>query len=416
VFSGTTPAMNRRAFLGASWLAWRHGLTAGLVLALLGTVLTLLPELWPLEESFDLWLLFKLRGPKPPPQDIVLVTIDQQSSDRVALPSDPGIRDRCLDLRVDDAPASYEKLPPPHLVMRWPRCVHARAVQALAAAGARVIALDISFRPLLPSSSDKGLRLSEEQDRSLAEAMESAGNVLIAQWLDPVQGKHMRPAENTQTDSLERPAQISALIESAALGSAPLRLAYGMAGRVNGFATFSQEDGPMSSMPALLLHRSASEVHAELVRLIAKVRPEDAELLPRTAEALDQRRPLQATSLLIRHMVRSQPVLADALHDATNNANSMDLPAEHRIALRTLVELYAGEPVRYLNFYGPAGTFSNVSFAEVLKPGARAGEELARQVRGRTVIVGYVDFTPAQRDDQYPTVYTTTDGVKLSGS
>jgi adenylate cyclase len=108
----------------------------------------------------------------------------------------------------------------------------------------------------------------------------------------------------------------------------------------------------MSSMPALLHHRSRTEVHSDLVRLIAKARPEDAELLPRTAEALQQSRPLQATSLLIRHLVRSQPSLADTLHDAVNGEDGAGLPARHRTALRALVDLYAGDPVRYLNFYG----------------------------------------------------------------
>ena len=407
--------MNPRAFLGVPWLTWRHGIITGLVLAVLGSLLTVLPALWPLQESFDLWLLFKLRGAKSPPDDVVLVTIDQQSSERITLPSDPVARDQCANLKVDDAPASYEKLPPPHLVMRWPRCVHALAVRALAATGARVIALDISFRPLLPSGSDKGLRRGEEQDRTLAEAMESAGNVLIAQWLDPVHINPVRKASDEQSDASDRPAQISTLIESSALGAAPLRLAYGMDGRVNGFAVFSQEDGPLSSMPALLLHRSRAEVHSDLVRLIAKARPEDAELLPRTAEALQQRRPMQATSLLIRHLVRSQPSLAATLHDAVNGSDSAGLPARHRTALRALVDLYAGEPVRYLNFYGHPGTFRSVSYADVLKAGTDSAE-LTREVRDKTVIVGYVDFTPAQRDDHYPTVYTTTDGVKLSGS
>src|SRR5262245_49759717 len=178
--------MNPRAFLGASWLSWRHGIYAGLVLALLGALLTALPVLWPAQESFDLWVLFKLRGVKPPPEDIVLVTIDQQSSERITLPRSPSSRDRCVDLRVDDTPSSHERLPPPHLVMRWPRCVHAMAVQALAAAGARVIALDISFRPLLPAGAQRRVSLNEEQDQTLAHAMESAGNVLISQWLDPV--------------------------------------------------------------------------------------------------------------------------------------------------------------------------------------------------------------------------------------
>jgi adenylate cyclase len=290
------------------------------------------------------------------------------------------------------------------------------AVHALAQAGARVIALDISFRPLLPSGSEKGQRFAEEQDRTLAEAMESAGNVLIAQWLDRVSVKPVPSATEDENGGVERPAEISALIESSALGAAPLRLAYGMDGRVNGFAVFSQEDGPMSSMPALLLHRSRTEVHSDLVRLIAKARPEDAELLPRTAEALQQRRPLQATSLLIRHLVRSQPSLADTLHDAVNGEDGAGLPARHRAALRALVDLYAGDPVRYLNFYGHPGTFRSISYADVLKPGAGGAEKLAREVRDKTVIIGYVDFTPAQRDDHYPTVYTTTDGVKLSGS
>src|SRR5215470_4909421 len=147
--------MNPRAFLGASWLSWRHGVSAGLVLALLGALLTALPVLWPVQESFDLWLLFKLRGAKSPPEDIVLVTIDQQSSERITLPREADSRERCVDLRVDDPAPSHERLPPPHLVMRWPRCVHALAVQALATAGARVIALDISFRPLPPTGSDR---------------------------------------------------------------------------------------------------------------------------------------------------------------------------------------------------------------------------------------------------------------------
>ena len=408
--------MNPRAFLGVPWLTWRHGVIAGLLLALLGSLLTVLPALWPLQETFDLWLLFKLRGAKSPPEDVVLVTIDQQSSERITLARDPGARDRCANLRVDDPATTDERLPPPHLVMRWPRCVHALAVNALATAGARVIALDISFRPLSPNAGGKAQSPDEEQDRALAEAMESAGNVLIAQWLDRVRTNPVRKASDEEGDASERPAQISALIESSALGAAPLRLAYGTTGRVNGFAAFSQEDGPMSSMPALLLHRSHVEVHSDLVRLIAKVRPEDAELLPRTADALERRRPLQATSLLLRHLVRSQPSLAETLHEALRGSDSAGLPAQHRTALRALVDLYAGDPVRYLNFYGYPGTFRSVSYADVLKPGVGSAEQLAREVRGRTVIVGYVDFTPAQRDDHYPTVYTTTDGVKLSGS
>jgi len=127
--------MSPRAILGAPWPAWKHGLIAGIGIAILGGALSASPWLWAVQESFDLWALFKLRGPRTPPDDIVLVTIDQQSSDRIALPANPDARARCLDLKVGEAPPSYERLPPPHLVMRWPRCLHGRVVRALAGAG-----------------------------------------------------------------------------------------------------------------------------------------------------------------------------------------------------------------------------------------------------------------------------------------
>src|SRR5262249_56560899 len=129
---------------------------------------------------------------------------------------------------------------------------------------------------------------------------------LISQWLAPVHARELGADGNAPIDRVERPAQVGALVEASALGAAPLRLAYGMGGRVNGFAAFSQENGPMSSMPALVLHRAAADVHSDLVRLIAQANPEDAELLPRTAEALHQRRPLQAAPLLLRHLLRAQ--------------------------------------------------------------------------------------------------------------
>ena len=396
--------------VGASWPAWRHGIIAGLALALLGSVLTLIPRLEPPQETFDLWFLFQARGIQRPPGDIVLVTIDRQSADRMALPSDPAARDRCADLRVGAVPPSHDRLPPPHLVMRWPRCVHALAVRALAAAGARVIALDISFRPLPPAISEPERRLVEEQDRSMAAAIASAGNVLIARWLDTDTS-----GEQADVAHIYRPAQITPVIEAAALGVAPLRLAYGGTGRVNGFAAFSEQDGPISSLPAMALHLIALDTHPDLVRLIAKVSPDNASLLPASADELLQRKPLQATSLLIRHLVRSEPDVAAHLHKMIDGEDP-SVAAENRASLRALYDLYSGDPIRYLNFYGPPGTFENISYADIIGDAQRSGEETGKRLAGKTVVVGYVDFTPAQRDDHYSTVYTTEDGVKLSGA
>jgi len=71
--------------------------------------------------------------------------------------------------------------------------------------------------------------------------------------------------------------------------------------------------------------------------------------------------------------------------------------------------------VRYLNFYGHR-ELSKRDLCGRLETWSGQRRATKAEVRDKTAIIGYVDFTPAQRDDHYPTVYTTTDGVKLSGS
>ncbi|MEO8629844.1 MAG: CHASE2 domain-containing protein, partial [Betaproteobacteria bacterium] len=235
---------NLRARLPPVWI---HGLIVGAALALFGCLLALPSAFWPLQEKADLAILFSLRPAIKPPDDIVLVTIDPQSAQRLSLPRNSLTSGSCAGLHVGDVPASHERLPPPHLVMRWPRCVHALAVDALAAAGASVIALDISFRPLNPDAPDKCSAPERPNNELLAHAISAAGNVIIAQWMDPIRSGPVATAGGAVADSMHRPAQIDPLIESSALGAAPLRLIYGMSGRVNGFALFSEEETPISS-------------------------------------------------------------------------------------------------------------------------------------------------------------------------
>ena len=397
--------MKPGVWLGASWAAWRHGIIAGAILAALGAALSAIPQSWPLQENIDLWMLFRLRSSLPPPADVVLVAIDQRSAERLSLPKDAAARDKCADLRVGRAPASHEPLPPAHLVVRWPRCIHAHAMRALTQAGARVIALDISFRPLPGSGSARDARSAQQQDRMLAEAIGTAGNVLVAQWLDPIVGDA----------GIHRPAPVSSVIEGAALGAAPLRLTYGLGGRVNGFAVFSEEEVPISSMPALAFHLAAADVQPHLYRLLAQVRADDAELLPRDGEELVARGPLQASSLAIRNLLHADAHIA--LRAASLEIQlRTSVPVPQRRALDALVDLYTGPSTRYLNFYGPPGTFPIVGYADLLADAQRGGGPSFALIHGKTAIVGYLDLTTGQRDDHYPTVFSTQDGIKLSGA
>ena len=72
-----------------------------------------------LEEDAGLGLLFKLRGIRQPPSDVVVISIDRASSEILKVPDNTD---------------------------KWPRSLHARLIENLAKAGAEVIVFDVHFR------------------------------------------------------------------------------------------------------------------------------------------------------------------------------------------------------------------------------------------------------------------------------
>jgi adenylate cyclase len=119
------------------WPFLRAGLIAiGAFVVVL--ILTNLPFLFLLELK-GLDLLFLLRGPLPPPPEIVIVAIDEPSFAEIS-----------------------QQWP-------WPRSIHARLIEQLKKAGAAVIGFDILFTE----------RSQPEEDRALEQAMQEAKNVVL---------------------------------------------------------------------------------------------------------------------------------------------------------------------------------------------------------------------------------------------
>ena len=125
------------------WNKRRKRLAAALVIALIGFVWGLM--LWQLNigqglrrASYDLPVLF---GEHPPPEDIVLVYLDE---------------------------ASHRELGQP-LAQAWDRRLHAKLVERLTAEGARMIVFDILFHDENPP-----------QDESFAASIRKHGNVVLA--------------------------------------------------------------------------------------------------------------------------------------------------------------------------------------------------------------------------------------------
>src|SRR5919204_2194953 len=114
----------------------------GILTGVVGLLVSLLPFGFELEESVGLDILFKLRGIRQPPSDVVIVSIDNASAVHLNLP---------IDLK------------------KWPRALHARLTENLTRAGAAVIAFDLMF--------DEACLATD--DDAFAEAMRQARNVVL---------------------------------------------------------------------------------------------------------------------------------------------------------------------------------------------------------------------------------------------
>src|ERR671912_2664938 len=118
-------------------------LPLGLLVGIIGLVLSFFQFSHEFEEDVGLDLLFKLRGVRQAPADAVVISIDRESSEQLNVPDNPD---------------------------KWPRSLHARLVDKLSEQGAAVITFDVHF--LESRNSD--------DDKSFAAAMQKARNVVLA--------------------------------------------------------------------------------------------------------------------------------------------------------------------------------------------------------------------------------------------
>ena len=183
-------------------------LGAGGVLAAIST----LGAEW--EQLFGLRWLFAVRGPVAAPNSVALVALDEKSATDLSLPVNP---------------------------RAWPRTLHGELARYLVKAGARVVVFDLTFDT---ASSQPG------QDEQFAEAIRSAGNVLLAESIRretiPLDSKDGRPGGSAVIETRNSPLQV---LEMSALGSAPFMLPKDS--RVDIYWTFLDEERTTPTLPML---------------------------------------------------------------------------------------------------------------------------------------------------------------------
>lgn len=330
-----------------------RSLALGISIGLLGGLLGLLPVTSGWEEGAGLGLLFKLRGQRPAPTGVAIVSINGQTALQLGL---------------------GEEIP------EWPRSLHARIIERLRDAGAAVIAFDIFFRK--PRDS--------EQDRLLAESIDQAGNVLLVGYLE-----RQQRITNTQSLQLERMINPMESLVDAAAGIAPFVLPK-VPVRVSRFWTVNGENA-LPSLPTAALWQLA-DPQGERLRQLCRRAGEDAPPPGTPREILGQR-------------LHGDPEFIQRLRQQLLRERSSHLsPLQHQHLL-ALLGLYDGDDYPYLNFYGPPATIHTIPYQTLFS----ADAELLGKLRDQVVFIGYAGhYQPKQRDGFY-TVFTQDSGLDLSG-
>ncbi len=345
-------------------------ITLGLLASLSGLLISLTPFGAILEENLGLDRLFTLRGVRTAPPEVVLVTLDKESSDLFGLPNQPS---------------------------KWPRSYHARLIDHLTQQGARVIAFDLLFEEPRNAA----------DDQRLARAMRNARNVVLVEALK--RENISLPQSLTATSqpiTLERLAPPLPLFVENALATVPFPLPK-VPVKVSRFWTFKPGAGDAPTLPATVLQAYALPAYNEFRALLIQVNPAYAARLP-TTQATILSDPLRNHGLqrvieIIRSLFNQDPALQEKMLSllATSSSPSLQM-------MRALVNMYAGNNHPYLNLYGPPHTITTLPYHRALSS--------TQDFKNKVVFVGFSEQRQPEQKDGFYTVFSQDDsGLDISG-
>ncbi len=356
------------------------GALLGVAAGILGSVASITPFGLNLEENVGLEILFRLRGKRTPPPEVVVVSIDQESSNRLNLPNN---------------------------LKRWPRSLHADLTGTMSRRGASVIAFDLFFE-------ESG---KDEEDQAFAEAMRKAGNVLLCERLQCekviVPDRTGRPGAEIEVSRRIPPIS---LFRTAAAASTPYPLPK-VPVKVCRDWTFrtTAEKSPAPTLPVVAFQLYALPVYPDFLRLLEEVFPDQARTLPRTAQEILRSRGIKGMIQDIREIFGKDPSAEIRMLSALDRSPERPADPGQRRIVRSLIHLYGGGIRKFLNFYGPARTIPTIPYHEALRPGEGVPDPSTAEVAGKAVFVGSSESRQLAQKDGFYTVYTNTDGVDLSG-
>jgi adenylate cyclase len=349
----------------------------GLLTGIVGLGVGLTPFGLDLEENIGLNLLFTLRGGRQPPSDVVIVSIDRKSAEHLDVAQVP---------------------------RKWPRSLHARLIENLVKEGATVIAFDLIFDEMK----------SPEEDNLFAETISKAHNVVLCEYLKgekvPFTTQGGSPKGNLNIEKLVPP--IPAIAQSAvALAPFPLPK---VPLKVSQYWRFKTEAGDTPTLPVVVFQIFGFQVYEEFIKLLGKATPSKAEKLPRNKEAIITSRSVENVIREIRDIFEDDPQVAERMLEELQRKQVLSADPKKIQILKSLIKMYHGSNSSYLNFYGFAGTLTTIPYYQVLQ-GKRDLGQKQFDFNGKAVFIGLSERFPSEQKDGFPTVFSESTGLDISG-
>ncbi|MGD2151226.1 MAG: adenylate/guanylate cyclase domain-containing protein [Desulfobacterales bacterium] len=354
-------------------------LIISLLFGILGVIASVVPMGLNLEENFGLNLLFRLRGVREPPSDVVIVSLDKASTHNLNLPAEPE---------------------------KWPRSFHARLTENLAGLGADVIVFDMTFHK--PDTM--------ENDNLFAQAIRNAGNVVLCECLKKVttplidkKGKH------TGKLILERALPPTPVLARSALAMAPFPIPK-VPVRVNQYWTFKAEAGDTPTLPVTVFQIFAFEMYDEFIRLLEKAIPSKSKKLLHDKDEIIFNRWIEENILILRDIFRENPLIGEKMIQEIQNSSSLSFDSKKKRIITSLIKIYQGPKSRYLNYYGPPGTIETIPYFQLIQHPKKSKTILNHlDLKGKVVFVGLSERLRPEQKDGFYSVFSQSTGIDISG-
>ena len=318
---------------------------------------SLTPQSLYLEEEFGLPVLFQLRGGTSPPNNIVIVSVDEISSRILNLPDNPE---------------------------KWPRSYYAELINKINQQAPSIIALNMMF----------GESKDIENDQLLAQSMTQGNNIILSSYLKQ-QSIHF--AESYNSFKFERIIKSIPILEKAAVATAPFLLPK-TSTTVKQFLAYKSSAGDVATFPvSIFQHYLLTQLDKEVSIILNQLQSKsNNRLLLEIDPKIDSRGFQKLKDILINN--------PQALDDIKKIIREENFQSSKKRLLNTWLSLLQQPDSLYFNHYGAAESIPTVPFyqalvSDVLNPNL---------FNNKIVLIGYSKTIEAEKTAGLYTVFSET--------